>query len=764
MKKLFTLIFIIINTITFSQVDYSDSWEDFFSYNNVKDFHFDNNKIYAVCDNAVFIYDENTLKYKKISSVNGLSGNETSSFLYSTSTNRIIIGYETGLIEIINPNGSILTFNDIERLNITGSKRINHITEYSNKLLISTDFAIIEYDIENLSFGDTFYIGNQSSTVKINQTAVFNNTIYAATPNGIYTADISNQNLIDFNNWQQPQGDFIGDFTAIKSFYNELFVAKDNTLYKINDSNSLELFKNYATDIVNINSSFDYLNIILHNASYSYNQQLIETDFTISTSEVSFRLHNSFTKGNIIYLATKRDGILKKNMGEFEIIHPEGPLFNSAFSIEVLNNNLWVVYGGQKLGTFNFSNTRRGFSHFNGENWINTRYNSTIPVDLIDITIDPNNENNAYISSWQGGLLKIEDDIFTEKYTGQNSGLESLGSKTLISSSGYDSQGNLWVTNSYVNEKIKMFDTVNSWQGYDFPNDLINTAQGLGDVIIDKNDTKWIETRDNGVLAINRDGTKTKGLNSYAGSGSLPANKIYSIVSDKNNRLWIGTEKGLVRFDNTSSLFERDNYDARPIIIKLEGGTGEDQGQILLGEQPIMAIAVDGADNKWFGTQTGGVLGTNPSGQKTLHIFNTENSPLPSNFINKIKVDDTTGKVYFATPKGIVAFNNKVAPFGDTLEETYAYPNPSTKDNEFISIDGRHGKHLPRGTNVKILDSAGYLVYETNVLEGIELKGGKVTWNKKNLAGRKVASGVYIIMLSIPDASETSICKVAIIN
>ncbi|HHC79558.1 MAG TPA: hypothetical protein ENK46_06735, partial [Flavobacteriia bacterium] len=160
----------------------------------------------------------------------------------------------------------------------------------------------------------------------------------------------------------------------------------------------------------------------------------------------------------------------------------------------------------------------------------------------------------------------------------------------------------------------------------------------------------------------------------------------------------------------------------------------------------------------------GGVLATNPSGRETLFNFNKENSPLPSNKIIKIKVDNSSGKVFFATNKGIVAFNNNVAPFGDTLGEVYAYPNPVKKEHAFVTIDGRNGTHLPRGTNVKILDAAGRLVHETNVVEGQELKGGKVIWDKTNLAGTKVASGVYIVLLTLPDRSETSITKIAIIN
>ena len=127
-------------------------------------------------------------------------------------------------------------------------------------------------------------------------------------------------------------------------------------------------------------------------------------------------------------------------------------------------------------------------------------------------------------------------------------------------------------------------------------------------------------------------------------------------------------------------------------------------------------------------------------------------------------MDNSTGKVFFATDKGIVAFNNNVAPFGEELGEVYAYPNPVKKEHEFVTIDGRKGTHLPRGTNVKILDTAGRLVHETNVEIGQEIKGGKVIWDKTNLAGRKVASGVYIVLLTSPDKSETSSTKIAIIN
>ena len=145
-------------------------------------------------------------------------------------------------------------------------------------------------------------------------------------------------------------------------------------------------------------------------------------------------------------------------------------------------------------------------------------------------------------------------------------------------------------------------------------------------------------------------------------------------------------------------------------------------------------------------------------------MFNKDNSALPSNKIIKIKVDKLTGKVYFATDKGIVAYKSGVVPFGDALTEVYAYPNPVLKQHEFVTIDGRNGTHLPKGTNIKIVDAAGNLVYETNVVEGQELQGGKVVWNKTNLNGQKVSSGIYIVLLYNEDTAESSSVKIAIIN
>ena len=280
-------------------------------------------------------------------------------------------------------------------------------------------------------------------------------------------------------------------------------------------------------------------------------------------------------------------------------------------------------------------------------------------------------------------------------------------------------------------------------------------------MVVDKSNSVWIGTRKNGLYVYNENGNRKKALITTTNSGNLPDVNVRTIAIDASNRVWIGTNLGMVVYNNASGVFDDSTPNGYPVVIN---GDENGFGERLLGDQKINSIVIDGAENKWFGTDNGGVIYTNPNGQKTLANFSMKNSPLPSDKIKKIAVDRSLGKVYFATDKGMVAYNSNVAPFGDVLAAVYAYPNPALINHQTITIDGRKGTHLPKGTNVKILDVAGNLVYETNVIEGQELQGGKVVWNKKNLAGNPVASGIYIVLLSNEDASETAFTKIAIVN
>ena len=786
MKKLFLLYTLLVSLQFSAQTDYSDSWEDFYSYNNVKDFVKVDDVIYALVDNAVFTYNVTSEEINKLSSVQGLSGETTSSIYYNSVFKRLVIGYENGLVEVVDNDGRITISSDIVSFNQSGEKSINDIKEFNNKLYLSTPFAIVVYDIDKLEFGDTYFIGNKSSAILINQTEVFNGFIYAATEKGVFKADITSNLLIDFNNWEQQFAE--RNFTQITLLNNQLYVVenfligsqKNTTLFGLN-GNVLIPKRTFSNDIIKaIKASDANLSITLNNTAIILDLAMNEKYRVSANTDFNFTLNTSFFENNTFFLGTKELGILRTNTSQltsFNEIHPEGPLFNDVFSIAASNNNVWLVYGGYDE-TYTPIGSRKGYSHFNGENWINTNFNPSFPyTDLNHVSIDPNAENRVYISSFgdtgdvnnvsTGGLLVVEDDEVKTFYNHLNSPLEDIVAEVpnrvtiRISGTVFDSQGNLWVTNIGGTNELKKLSASGQWSSFDLRTVETNSALGLSEVVVDRNNSIWYGARRNGVYVYNESGNRKKALIATTNLGGLPDLNVRTVAVDASNRVWIGTRSGLVMYNNASGVFDDNTPNANPVVIN---GDENGFGERLLGDQTINSIVVDGADNKWFGTDNGGVIYTNPNGQKTLANFSKQNSPLPSNRIVKITVDDSTGKVYFSTNNGIVVYNSKVAPFGDVIGDVYAYPNPALKNHETITIDGRNGTHLPKGTNVKILDVAGNLVYETNVVEGQELQGGKVVWNKKNLAGKKVASGIYIVLLSNDDATDTGVTKIAIVN
>ena len=779
MKKIFSFYILLFSLVISAQTDYSASWEDFYSYNNVKDFVKVDDVLYALTDNAIFTYDVLSGEIKKISSIQGLSGETTSAIYYyeSETFKGVVIGYENGLVEVIDDDGSITISSDIVNFNQSGEKSINHISEFDNKLYLSTPFAVVVYDIENLEFGDTYFIGNNSSSIKINETIIFNNVIYAATEVGIFKADITSNLLIDSNNWEQL---FVGrNFKGITTFDNSLYVIEGFELVAF-DGTNLGNKINFGEEIKGLKASTTHLSVSLDKEAIIYDNSMnLVPEFTPGL-DYDYSLNTAFVEDDMVFLATKEFGILETTISEsgpttYLEIHPEGPLSNAVFSITAQNNNFWVVYGGYN-STFTELNIRNGFSKFNGENWINTNFNSSLPNDLVDVTIDPSHENRVYISALgasnnieakpTGGLLVVEDNVLVQTYNHLNSSLTpiliSLPTINIkVGGSTFDSNGNLWATNYETGEELVKLSANGQWSSVDLGVVQTSAAPGLSEIIVDRNNSIWIGSRRNGAYVYNENGNRKKALIAAPNEGNLPDLNVRTIAVDRSNRIWLGTKSGLVVYSNASGVFDEVATNAQPVVIN---GDENGFGDRLLGNQTINSIVVDGADNKWFGTDSGGVLCTNPSGQTTIAIFSKKNSPLPSNRILKISADKEAGKVYFATDKGIVAYNSNVAPFGDVLEAVYAYPNPALKNHETVTIDGRNGTHLPKGTNVKILDVAGNLVHETNVIEGQELQGGKVVWNKRNLAGNKVASGIYIVLLSNDDASETAVTKIAIIN
>lgn len=173
-----------------------------------------------------------------------------------------------------------------------------------------------------------------------------------------------------------------------------------------------------------------------------------------------------------------------------------------------------------------------------------------------------------------------------------------------------------------------------------------------------------------------------------------------------------------------------------------------------MGTEIINTIAIDGANRKWFGTQNSGVYLMSSDGTKEILHFTTKNSPLFSDNILDIGINQKTGEVYFATAKGLISYKGTATDANNDFNNIFVYPNPVKPD--FTGVIAIRG--LMKNSDVKITDISGNIVFETKSL------GGQAIWNGKNLNGNRVKSGVYMVFSASEDGNNKKAAKILFIN
>lgn len=757
------------------------NWNTYFSYNLISSIDNGESVIYFASYNSIFSYDTSSNQFEKFDTLNELSGDEISAFYYSEINNNIVIGYSSGFLQIIdlNSNSIINIYDILNKPTIPPNKKtINDFFQSGDQLLISTGYGVSIYNLNGYEFGDTYYIGDFATQINVTSTVIHENFIYASSPDlGILRANI-NSNLIDFNNWQTI---YFGDIQELFYDGENIFFYTDNSIMRINDEEITSILT-LENQIININSSDSKFIIITDEKCLIYNDQLTQLVYEIDSETYSSGFNEGIIKDNYIYIATNEKGVLiiNNNSGDFSYLKPDGPLENDIFSVETLNNKTWVSYGNYTEYFNPYPLKFSGLSNYdeNLNSWFNISKDS-IPesaVNLNNISINPFNNDNVFISSFEGGILEIEDLNIIEFYDNNNSGLESLSindplyESVRISDLEFDQNGVLWILNSRIDSPLKSFNLDNnSWNSYDFTeiiNDGFQDELGFNDIEVDDYGNKWIAGLRSGLIGFNNEsGTNQLRKVFSQDQSNMPSSYVKSIAVDNNNHLWIGTIQGLRVLYNTSNFFDTSVVTTQQIVI-LEDGIPRE----LLEQQYISDIEVDGANNKWVATIGSGVFYFSPNGQQTIHHFTKENSPLPSNNINDISINYSNGKVYFATDNGLVSYNTGSTSSSENFSNTYVYPNPVRPEfnTEFekVKITG-----LTQNVNIKITDIEGNLVAEaqSNINSryrnfNLEIDGGTAFWNGKNLRNRLVSSGVYIIMLSDLDSYETKVLKLMIVR
>ncbi len=762
MKQLFGAILLLISLGSNAQ-DFEDSWTGHFSYTSVKDISQGDNKIYAASENSIFTYDLTTLEISTLSSVNGLSGEAITTIHYSEAHELLIIGYETGLMDIvIDGDENVLKVVDIlEKQTIPpDQKRINHFNEYEGKIFISTQYGISVYDLAALEFGDTYFIGDIGSQIDITQTTIKEPYIYASTRNfGIKRAIVANDNLIDYEQWETVVG---GNFLGIQNLQNQLFALNTNNTVLREVPSGFSPIENFSTTIVDFQSHNDLLTITTSGAIRAYAEDYTLVASVTSLSDFDLNLQSGYSFNNHFYIGTKEDGLLEVPFSTNTALQilPDGPLRNDPFAIDASPGQLWVNYGAVSV-TFNpFPLTRFGISNLKENTWTNIPYeelsNAVGDVtDLVNVSINPENSNEVYMTSFIKGLLKIENQIPTILYDQSNSPLEIIDNNPDVGirlfGSEFDREGNLWFVQSKTNEGLIKFTPGGQFQKIDL-SEIFEAEDELAltVVAISRENYVFIGSSGSGLIGYKPQTGALNKISTNVGNGNLPWPDVRALAFDNQNRLWIGTLRGLRVLFSPGSFFEEGaDTDSQPIII-LEN----DIAQELLFEQSITDIEVDGSNNKWIATANSGVFYLSANGQETLLRFDKDNSPLPSNNVQDIAIDPFTGVVYFATVNGLLAYDGTATAPRDNLEKVYAFPNPVRPGfSGNVTIDG-----LTAQANVKITDIEGNLVFEETS------QGGSILWDTSAFGRYKVRSGVYLVLITTEDATETKVSKIMIIR
>lgn len=754
MKRVFAILLFLLCNIAFPQAN--QPWKSYFSYNRIVDITNSPSRVFAAGEYAVFSKNVLTNELNTFTSVDGLKSELITAVYHSNTYGKTLVGNSNGLLLVVNQDNSILNVIDIveETTVAQNKKKINSIYEYEGKAYISCDFGIAVFNLQTLEFGDTYYLGPNGAEIPVLQCAVFNGFIYAATAqNGIRRAAYTNPNLNDFNQWSEFTP---GQFTGIVPFAGNLF-ASDNTgvVYRLlNDS--FTFFAQFPGSVNDLRSAGGYLIAMGGNVINVYNEQLMHM-YTINYIPGEILNFTCATVLNEkIYIGTYERGVFTSflnNLNYYENITPDGPLQNSIFSLEMAPGNLWAVYGG-----YNFYYTpdysQKGISKLSENGWTHIPASEVLGAkSLSDIVINPSNQNQAYIASHQSGLLKVTDDVpeilYDNTNTGQNGIDAGPGNTIRINGPAFDSNGNLWITNALVEKPLKRLSPGGQWTSYSFADVTSNpTLDSYGRMVIDKNNTKWIPSVNNGLIAFN-EGLGNKFIIIDDNSGNLPTAYVKCLAIDNRNQLWIGTVRGL-RVLSSIERFVSENQLTTNSIIIIEDGLAQE----LMYEQVINEIEVDGSNNKWIATAGAGAFLVSPNGQETLAHFTKENSPLPSNSVYDIEINDITGEIFFATDKGMVSYLGTSTAAEDNLNNVYVFPNPVRPDFDGeVNISG-----LMNRVNLKITDIEGNLVYETTS------QGGTVTWDTTAFGKYRVASGVYMIFISSEDGTKTKVKKVMIIR
>ena len=674
--------------------------------------------------------------------------------------------------------------NDLKRAEVS-NKKVNGVTIDGKYAYLACGFGITVLDVEMAEIVDTYILGEKGTYVNVENIVFHNDSIYAQSGNTIRYAAKKDKNLADFNRWQtfhllsekaiekgivvneenadslMNEGDIL-PISKIYAFNNSLLIRLEDVLIKRDSSvtRTMELPRNASLSVD------DLLIVSKGDSMVAFNDNLervvgVVADSVIETlydpQSKAFWICDFQADGRTIIQKYARDG---RFMNYYV---PDGPVSGEIAFVKYQDGKLFTGSGGP----FDRPLSTPGIVQFleNGRWSIITEMGMDSSVlrnshflDVIDIASDPQDNNHFFVSAWKG-LFEFQGISLINHFTGKNSQL-SGGSNTLVDGLKYDKDGNLWMLNMLSPNPIHILTSNREW--YQLSYSQLQSTDGLRDLFIDSKGYLWvIKYRDGtGVFCADLNGTpldeqddKKVFISTFYDKDSHPLipTTIRCITEDMDGVIWIGTDKGPLLVPDASQMFDSD---FRVDRVKITREDNANYADYLLENEQINAIAIDGNNRKWVGTNSTGLYLLSADGKETIHHFTTENCPFTSNAIMDLFLNNETGELYITTSSGLFLYQTDAIKGAESYSKVYAYPNPVRENyNGPVTITG-----LMENSQVRISDAEGRIIHEG------DSNGGVYVWDGKDKNGRKVNTGIYFIYAAQPDGSSKMVTKMAVIN
>lgn len=746
----------IISQHGFSQDRPVGYWRSHMPYGTCVSVATDGTKMYVAGSRAFYTLDLVSKETEGFSKVEGMSDLGMSYIGYDRETETAILAYSNSNIDLYK-DGSFYNIPDLKLKSATSSKKINHIYTTDGIAYLSTDIGIVVLNLDKKEVKETYSFTINSQNIGISGVTIIGNMIYASTSKGLYRANKNGITLQSFPTWTKL--DTLRNLIGIASVQDKVFVTGKDSLFVL-ESDTLRYLYRSDTNTRHIDAGYGILWI-----SENYK------DFTGKIKKLSistYQFLDSFkisgyptqvlaTDSNKNWIADEIVGLLIQEYGgqPYATDKPEGPNLHTSYGIYASDKDVWVMHGGYDDKQKAYG-SGAGFSHFANDKWkIFRQYDYKVfgdtMLDFTEVTKGP--EGNLYFGSAQSGLLIQKPDGSIEYYK-QNSFIDASSISATwyrIGGFAFDNQNNLWMTVFGGKHELAVRTKEGNYYQFIVPIPRAVIANAATNIIVDDNDQKWYATTGSagGVIVYNDNQTPDnpnddtyRQLLRGKGSGGLADNEVYCLAKDKNGAIWIGTKGGISIISCASQVIS-GGCEAENRIVQYDQFAG-----YLFQNEVVRTIAVDGANRKWIGTNNGVWL-ISAEGDKIISRFTEDNSPLPSNFIQKICIDPVTGDVYIGTEGGLISYRGTSTEGGKENKEVKVFPNPVPSGYKgTISIKG-----LVENADVRITDISGQLIYRTKAL------GGQAVWDGMDYTNRRPQTGVYLIFITNKDGSQKHVGK-----